>query len=137
MTDREAIATLKDTRDELIKVGKKVDTLNTRQTVSEKVIRLQRKIILIMGTAGAVGFGIALTFILLYRSQLAGINRGVDTSKQIQTQINDCLQPEGKCRMDIVRDAIRRATEAADTNRNGKPDSQEILDAIQSLKEGR
>jgi hypothetical protein len=128
-----------DLRAEAAQLREAVQGLAGRVDVAQKQTRLLRWLTLgVLGLAVVMLISGGIFGVLLYQ-QNAQTNRFLSEAGRSRAAIftiNDCIVPAGSCAKRQQQNTAKVVGQIVDANRNGKPDTQEILDALKALKAG-
>lgn len=84
-------------------------------------------VVLFLAAAGGGAY-----FVITTHEVVSKVRNGQLTGQATQRTIRDCVLPSGKCYQDNQRRTAEIIASIVDTNHNGRPDVQEILDALKA-----
>jgi hypothetical protein len=111
--------------------------LADRVNVAQQQTRLLRRLTLTVGAFGALGLIIGGVFATLLFLQLHRTNDFLGEATKSRAaifQIQSCIDPKGVCARRQQQATGKVIGQIVDTNHNGKPDTQEILNALKALR---
>jgi hypothetical protein len=128
-----------DLREEAAELKGSVSELAQRFDIASKQVQLLRRIsvtlvavVMVLIVSGVV-IGVLL-FLQVHRNN-EFLSQGQQARGSIAL-IRDCIDPKGKCAQRQRQSTANAINSIVDTNGNGKPDTQEVLEELKKLQAG-